>query len=416
MPFKLVYYSQQDSQWKADRLGFGTQQSDTIGYIGCALTSVAMMLSGHGFTESPKTLNKKLQSIDGFAGAGIRWYHVSQLYPQIRINSIIKCNDTAAPLAQIDAAIASGQPAIVQVDSTPAPGILTHYVVLYARNGNDYLMLDPWPYQPDVKKETYLMPRYSQGNPLQRSILQIVLFENVAADGVILMPGASTPTTSPSTGTPSPSGPPVTVPVSTDAGAQARVKDDVTWGLNIRTSEDTSSKANIVTVVPAGAMLSIIEPGGVSKIGGINQWVRVCTPNGKEGLAAAWYLEKVPGAATVPETESSTSVVLNGVEAPLSEAPTSGEDVPSTESTPAAESTPQKSKLVVRVKKNGLQVYEFSSGKGKVLSTEKTGAKLVVVEDAAKAVAKVGTAGKWLNVKATNNKRGFVDAGSVKVV
>lgn len=416
MPFKLVYYSQQDSQWKADRLGFGTQQSDTIGYIGCALTSVAMMLSGHGFTESPKTLNKKLQSIDGFAGAGIRWYHVSQLYPQIRINSIIKCNDTAAPLAQIDAAIASGQPAIVQVDSTPAPGILTHYVVLYARNGNDYLMLDPWPYQPDVKKETYLMPRYSQGNPLQRSILQIVLFENVAADGVILMPGASTPTTSPSTGTPSPSGPPVTVPVSTDAGAQARVKDDVTWGLNIRTSEDTSSKANIVTVVPAGAMLSIIEPGGVSKIGGINQWVRVRTPNGKEGLAAAWYLEKVPGTATVPETESSTSVVLSGVEAPLSEAPTSGEDVPSTESTPAAESTPQKSKLVVRVKKNGLQVYEFSSGKGKVLSTEKTGAKLVVVEDAAKAVAKVGTAGKWLNVKATNNKRGFVDAGSVKVV
>ncbi|HXQ38174.1 MAG TPA: C39 family peptidase, partial [Anaerolineales bacterium] len=177
MPFKLVYYSQQDPQWKADKLGFGKQESDTIGYIGCALTSVAMMLSGHGFTETPRMLNKKLQSVDGFAGAGIRWYQVSQLYPQIRINSIIKCNDTAAPLAQIDAALAAGQPAIVQVDSTPAPGILTHYVVLYARKGNDYLMLDPWPYQPDVKKETYLMPRYSQGNPLQRSILQIVLYE-----------------------------------------------------------------------------------------------------------------------------------------------------------------------------------------------------------------------------------------------
>ena len=398
MPFKLVYYSQQDSQWKADKLGFGKQDSDTIGYIGCALTSVAMMLSGHGFTETPKTLNKKLQNVDGFAGAGIRWYQVSQLYPQIRINSIIKCNDTAAPLAQIDAAIASGQPAIVQVDSTPAPGILTHYVVLYARKGNDYLMLDPWPYQPDVKKETYLMPRYSQGNPLQRSILQIVLYENVAADGVILMPGASTPTTSPSTGTTQPS----TTPTST--GPQARVKDDVTWGLNVRSSEDTSSKANIVTVVPAGALLTIIEPGGTSKIGGINQWVRVRAPNGKEGLVAAWYLEKAPGAETVPETETTTS--------PISETP-AGESTPSTEST---ESVPQKSKLVVKVKKNGLRVYESSAGKGKVLSSEKTGAKLVVVEDAAKAVAKVGTAGKWLNVKATNNKRGFVDAESVKVV
>ena len=402
MPFKLVYYSQQDSQWKGDKLGFGKQESDTIGYIGCALTSVAMMLSGHGFTETPKSLNKKLQSVDGFAGAGIRWYQVSQLYPQIRINSIIKCNDTPAPLAQIDAALAAGQPAIVQVDSTPAPGVLTHYVVLYARKGNDYLMLDPWPYQPDVKKETYLMPRYSQGNPIQRSILQIVLYENVAADGIILMPGASSTTTTPSTGTPQTQ--PVPVPVST--GPQARVKDDVTWGLNIRSSEDTSSKANIVTVVPAGTVLAIIEQGGASKIGGINQWVRVRTPNGKEGLAAAWYLEKVPGAPNAPEIESTTS--------PASEVPTSESTVEDMEATP--ESTPQKSKLVVRVKKSGLRVYESSGGKGKVLSTEKTGAKLVVVEDASKAVAKISTAGKWLNVKATNNKRGFVDAGSVKVV
>lgn len=399
MPFKLVYYSQQDPQWKGDKLGFGKQESDTIGYIGCALTSVAMMLSGHGLTETPKTLNKKLQNVDGFAGAGIRWYQVSQLYPQLRINSIIKCNDTPAPLAQIDAALAAGQPAIVQVDSTAAPGILTHYVVLFARKGNDYLMLDPWPYQPDVKKETYLMPRYSQGNPLQRSILQIVLYENVAADGIILMPGASAPSTE------TPQTQPVPVPVSTEP--QARVKDDVTWGLNIRSSEDTSSKANIVTVVPAGTVLAIIEQGGASKIGGINQWVRVRTPNGKEGLAAAWYLERVSGATTAPETESTTN--------PESEVP-ANESTTSTESTTTTEAAPQTSRLVVRVKKNGLRVYEFSSGKGKVLSTEKTGARLVVVEDASKAVAKIGTPGKWLNVKATNNKRGFVDAGSVKVV
>lgn len=402
MPFKLVYYSQQDPQWKGDRLGFGTQESDTIGYIGCALTSVAMMLSGHGFTETPKTLNKKLQNLSGFAGAGIRWHAVNQLYPQVRLNSIVKCNDTPAPLAQIDAAIAAGQPAIVCVDSTAAPGVLTHYVVLIARKGNDYLMLDPWPYQPDVKKETYLMPRYSQGNPLQRSILQIVLFENIAADGVILMPGQATTSTSGSSGTQ-----PTTPPDSTSVGPQARVKEDVTWGLNIRSSEDTSSRANIVTVVPAGAVLAIIEPGGYSKVGAINQWIRVRAPNGKEGVAAAWYLEKVPGSVTESETDSTTS--------PESETPV-GESTSSPETPTTTESTPKTSRLVVKVKKNGVRVYEASAGKGKVLSTEKTGAKMVVVEDASKAVAKIGTAGKWLNVKATNNKRGFVDAGSVKVV
>jgi hypothetical protein len=408
MPFNLVYYSQQDPQWKGDRLGFGKQESDTIGYIGCALTSVSMMLSGHGYTETPKSLNKKLQSIQGFAGAGIRWHTVSQLYPQVRIKSIIACGDTPAPLAQIDAAIAAGQPAIVQVDSTPAAGILTHYVVLYARKGDDYLMLDPWPYQPDVKKETYLMPRYSQGNTLQRSILQIVLFENINADGTISRPGSTTTTTSTTSGTQSPAGT-TTVPVSqTGTGAQARVKADVTWGLNIRSSEDTSSKSNIIGTVPAGALLNILEPGGTSKIGAINQWLRIQAPSGKAGLVAAWYLEKVPGAAPVPETEPTPGVVS---EAPVID-PTETEVE---ESTPAVESTPQTSKLVVKVKKSGLRVYESSAGKGKVLSTEKTGARLVVLEEASKAVAKIGMAGKWLKVKSTNNKRGFVEAGSVKV-
>jgi len=395
MPFNLVYYSQNDPKWKSDRLGLGKQESDTIGYIGCALTSVSMMLSGHGYTETPKTLNQKLKNIEGFAGSGIRWGSVSQLYPQVRLNSIIKCPDTPAPLAQIDAALAAGQPAVVCVDSTAAPGFLSHYVLLIGRKGNDYLMLDPWPYQTDVNKETYLMPRYSQGNPLQRSIMQIVLYENVAADGVILMPGATPSTTT----TPQPPGQPTPAPVLT--GPKARVKNDVTFGLNIRTSEDTSSKANIVEAVQPGTLLTIIEPGGWREIGAINQWVRVRTPKGKEGLAAAWYLEKVPGETYPTTTESTTG--------PAGEA-----SPPSSETTPAP--APRTSKLVVKVRRNGLPVYESASARGKVLSTEKTNAKLVVIEEAGKAAAKIGAAGKWLNVKATNGRRGFVDAGSVKLV
>ena len=395
MPFSLVYYSQNDPQWKSDRLGLGKQESDTIGYIGCALTSVSMMLSGHGYTETPKTLNQKLKNVEGFVGSGIRWGSVSQLYPQVRLNSIIKCPDTPAPLAQIDAALAAGQPAVVCVDSTAAPGFLSHYVLLIGRKGNDYLMLDPWPYQTDVNKETYLMPRYSQGNPLQRSIMQIVLYENVAADGVILMPGAAPSTTT----TPQPPGQPTPAPVLT--GPKARVKNDVTFGLNIRTSEDTSSKANIVEAVQPGTLLTIIEPGGWREIGAINQWVRVRTPKGNEGLAAAWYLEKVPGETYPTTTESTTG--------PAGEA-----SAPSSETTPAP--APRTSKLVVKVRRNGLPVYESASARGKVLSTEKTNAKLVVVEEAGKAAAKIGAAGKWLNVKATNGRRGFVDAGSVKLV
>ena len=129
MTFQLVYYSQQDPKWKEDILGFGDSR-DTIGYVGCALTSVAMLISGHGFIETPKTLNQKLKNVNGFVSAGIRWDTVNQIYPQINVKSNISCGNTDAPLGLIDASIAAGQPVIVMVDSTPAPGLLPHWVVL----------------------------------------------------------------------------------------------------------------------------------------------------------------------------------------------------------------------------------------------------------------------------------------------
>lgn len=391
MPFNLVSYSQNDPKWKNDRLGFGAQESETIGYVGCALTSVAITLSGHGFTITPKDLNQKLKNVNGFVGSGIRWHSVSQLFPQIRLNSLIACNDTPAPLAQIDAALAAGQPAIVCVDSTPAPGLLTHYVVLIARKGDDYLMLDPWPYQTDISKEVYLMPRYSQGKTLARAIFQIVLFENTGADGRIMLPGqtsAATPTTSAGQTQGQPASPAAT-------GAKARVKADVTAGLNIRSSEDTSSTANIVTLVRAGDLLTIIEPNGWTKIGAINQWVRIRTSSGKDGLVAAWYLEKVPG-EKYPEVGVST--------VPAGEA--------ATPSAPAG--------LTVMVKAKvggaGVKIYETASTRSKVVGNAKMRALLIVLENEAKAKPKVGMAGKWLFVQAADNTQGFVQAEFLKMV
>jgi len=387
MPFKLVYYSQQDAQWKNDILGFG-DPGDTIGYLGCALTSVAMLISGHRYTESPKSLNQKLKNVNGFASAAIRWGSISQIYPQVTVKSNISCATSDAPLALIDDQLATGQPAIVQVDSSPAQGIQTHWVVLYARKDNDYLMLDPWPYQTDVTKETYLMPRYAQGRQLKRAISHVILYEAFGSGGPISTPGTPLPepTTTPTTG-----------------GDYARVKADVTWGLNIRSSIDTSSPANIVTTVPAGTNLLIVETDGGSKIGAINQWIRVRDDKGHEGYAAAWYLEKAPGVEPAPATEPVPVPVPSGDEVSTPEAPSS---------TPTP--TPEPGKLIVRVKSGGAKVYKTSSTKTAVVSTEKTGARLVVVEAADKATAKIGVPGKWINVKATNGKRGYIDGGSVR--
>jgi hypothetical protein len=389
MTFQLVYYSQQDPKWKQDILGFG-DPGDTIGYVGCALTSVAMLLSGHGFIETPKTLNKKLQNVGGFASAGIRWGSVSQIYPQVNMKSFISCASTDAPLTQIDASIAAGQPVIVMVDNSPAAGLQTHWVVLYAKDGNDYLMLDPWPYQTDVTKKTYLMPRYSQGNPLKRSIMHVIIYEAFNASGGIAQPGSSTPTGTPQT-------PPVVDPVST-SGLSARVKADVTWGLNIRSSIDTSSLNNIVASVPAGTLVSVLNADDYAKIGGVNQWARVRDNQGHEGFAAAWYLEKIQTTPPVVVTTPAAPPVVETVPAP----------------TPVETPKPAANQLIVvvksRVGKFGAKVYETASIQSHVVSTEKMRAKLIVIEDQSKARPKIGKAGKWLNVETKDGKKGFVNA------
>ena len=126
MTFNLVYLSQQDPQWKNDVLGFASDPKDTIGYVGCALTSVSMLLSGYGFSETPQSLNQKLKAKQGFVDSGIRWDVVSQVHPEVKLKANVPCEQTDAPLGQIDAALSAGHPVVVRVDASPNPGVHWH--------------------------------------------------------------------------------------------------------------------------------------------------------------------------------------------------------------------------------------------------------------------------------------------------
>jgi hypothetical protein len=254
------------------------------------------------------------------------------------------------------------------------------------------------------------MKRYGYDRPLKRAIRQVLFYEAAGSGGPV--PTPSTPTTVPAPG----------------SGVYARVMDSVAWGLNVRSSTDTSTMANVVVSIPAGTQLMLLDANDASKIGQSNQWVRVREPGGKEGYAAAWFLERVAASAPAPTTEPAPG--------PVSEAPASTPSTPTSEPTPSTPSTTpttppattpekpaeppkEKEKLIVVVSNavgsNGLRLRQTPSKGGTLVMVLKAGTRLTVVEPINKAKAKVGKINQWIYVREPNGKKGYVGAEYVKL-
>jgi hypothetical protein len=358
MAFSIVRYSQQDPRWKDDRVGRG---GGSMGNIGCAVTSAAMYASGWGFIETPGTLNQKLKSVGGFVSSAIIWSSMSQVHPQIRCTALTLCESTPAPIDDINDSLAGGQPVIVEVDFSPAAGLQTHWVVAYQKVGKDYLILDPWPF-PSDSGEVTLLSRFAHGRDLQRSIRAVAWYQCSTQDAPV----------------------PETNPVETDLYVWALAS--VTAGLRLRPKPSTDEAA-IYAEMP-GVRLQVIEEkaGALAKIGKEGAWLRVRDPSGHQGYVAAWYVEVVPSAA------------------------------PPAPSIPPPASEPRKFQVVVpqRVGPLGLTVRAEPSRGAAKINVEKPGARLTVLEPASTGLAKIGKAGQWLAIKATNNKPGYVAAEYVE--
>jgi hypothetical protein len=142
--------SQRDPQWKDVALGFG-DASSTIGRYGCTLTCLTMAANGMGCNETPATLDAKLRAL-GF-GAGytgdtknlIVFSGLEKIFPFIRFAYYKRCRTVAAPMDVVNAALDAGNPVVVEVDFSPAAGLQNHWVLIYAREGDQYKIYDPWP-------------------------------------------------------------------------------------------------------------------------------------------------------------------------------------------------------------------------------------------------------------------------------
>jgi hypothetical protein len=133
--------SQKDLRWKNDNLG---TSASTIGGYGCLITCVAMALNYYGKDTDPGRLNKDLIRVGGYQNGNLLIFDkVTSIYPSATMDwgNYLTSGVTGAKL---DAVLASGRPAIVQVDFDPTdPDIDQHWVLVIGKDARGYIMADP---------------------------------------------------------------------------------------------------------------------------------------------------------------------------------------------------------------------------------------------------------------------------------
>jgi hypothetical protein len=127
-------FQQNDPRWNFQLLG---PTIDTVGQEGCAVTSVAMVLSYYGIDTDPQRLNAFLTATGGYTPNGwLYWEKAAAIAP----DRAEKAYEDPPSYALIDRELLAGNPVIVRL--TLHNGT-THFVVIVGKQGWDYLTRDP---------------------------------------------------------------------------------------------------------------------------------------------------------------------------------------------------------------------------------------------------------------------------------
>jgi hypothetical protein len=321
-----------------------------------------MVASYYGHNVTPATLNDKMKEAGGFSGPYIKPALAGAVLPGFRMVSYSACENQPAPLAEIDAYLAQGKPVIVAVDSSPQAGVQTHFMVVTAKKGDDYVIQDPYP-NPAETKEVLLTQRYGgkygRGKTAQETIQNVTFY-----DGAPVTPPA---------------------PPKLDKGVKASFKVYASVeDLAIR-SQTVVSDATLLKRMPINTEFTVLEADAAAKtkIGQNNQWLAVKAPDGLEGYVAAWYVTLDQTAATKP-----TAAVPVPSNAPVVKTTTDGVALRSRPETTEAS-------LIKRLP---------------------TGAELKVITPVEEANRKVGVMYEWLQVADVQSAQGVVAAWYVTPV
>ena len=127
-------FQQNDPQWADDFVG---ETVETVGEVGCAVSSAAMVLASYGIDTDPQRLNNYLSIDGGYTPNGwLYWEKAADFEP----GRVEKAYEDLPSYALIDQQLLAGNPVIVRL--TLRNGT-THFVVIVGKQGWDYLIRDP---------------------------------------------------------------------------------------------------------------------------------------------------------------------------------------------------------------------------------------------------------------------------------
>jgi len=131
------YYSQRDERWAYTNIG---ASSESIGNVGCLVTSVAMVLKSKGVDVDPASIAANSCYFDLCSTAYMKF---SIDLPGGKRRS----GSPGIPTSEINSKLDGGEPVIVGLR---AGSVGTHFIVLKKKDGDDWIMFDPI-YGPDIK-------------------------------------------------------------------------------------------------------------------------------------------------------------------------------------------------------------------------------------------------------------------------
>ncbi|WP_460008077.1 C39 family peptidase [Methanogenium cariaci] len=142
--YNVPQYSQRDSAWKDDRLGYASNPNPgTIGNYGCALTSTAMVFKYYGVDVTPKSLNNWLISNNGFTNYDlINWQRAADFSDNILGFEPQDYTNKPADLNKINSELDAGRPVIAHVNLYNSNALSgTHFVVITGYEDNNVYIL-----------------------------------------------------------------------------------------------------------------------------------------------------------------------------------------------------------------------------------------------------------------------------------